>query len=274
MAPQTAYPSSKLPMLPEAASIDDVLANFDVIIAWAIDNEHGLGYFATVYKRATKSIKAQVEAGGYFDDDERMTRFDIIFAQRYFDALNSYFHPRDYEAPTHTWQWCFDGHEYEGERPIILQHMLTAVNSHVNLDLGIAAAQAVGSYPIDDLAGDFGRVNDLLADEVTIFLNTLASFSSGWRFIRRILLCEDVVLNQVLRIFRNLAWSFAKQVHANPGKFRGNVGVQDSWACVLGSYYLHTNDAVDVLVRYIRDGESTDVARNIKVLDGQLPLPV
>ena len=59
-------------MRPEAASIDDVLANFDVIIAWAIDNEHGLGYFATVYKRATKSIKVQIEAGA------GVTRIEIL----------------------------------------------------------------------------------------------------------------------------------------------------------------------------------------------------
>ncbi|PRC44820.1 hypothetical protein C6A85_98305, partial [Mycobacterium sp. ITM-2017-0098] len=107
-----------------AESLDDVIRNFDEIIDWAIDAENGIGYFATVYKRATLAIKEKIKAGGYFDDDKRMTRFDIIFAQRYFDALNAYFHPCDYEAPTHTWQWCFDGHEYERpDHPIIVQHM-------------------------------------------------------------------------------------------------------------------------------------------------------
>ncbi|PRC53688.1 hypothetical protein C6A85_52575, partial [Mycobacterium sp. ITM-2017-0098] len=85
----------------------------------------------------------------------------------YFDALNAYFHPCDYEAPTHTWQWCFDGHEYERpDHPIIVQHMRTAVNSHVNLDLGIAAVMAAGDTPVEDLQDDFNRINDLLAEEV------------------------------------------------------------------------------------------------------------
>ena len=85
-----------------------------------------------------------------------MARFDVIFAQRYFDALNAYFHPRDYQAPSHVWQWSFDGHEHDA--PILLQHMLTAVNSHVNLDLGIAAMLAAEGN-LASLEDDFDRIN-------------------------------------------------------------------------------------------------------------------
>lgn len=274
MSKQTGVPETRLEHLPRAQSIDDVIANFNTIIAWAIADANGIGYFATVYKRATIAIKAKIEEGDYFDDNERMEAFDMIFANRYFSALNAYFHPDDYQAPTHTWQWCFDGHEYDPpDAPIILQHMLTAVNSHVNLDLGISAAQAVGDGPIDDLDGDFDRINHLLAEEVKVFLVTLSKFSTGVAVIRAILPCEDEVLNKVLRIFRNLAWSFAKQLSAQPHRHRGNVGIQDSWACVLGSYYLHTGESLDAVISYIRDGEDTDVANNIRQLDGQDRIP-
>ena len=270
-------PEVELDPLPMAQTIDDVIANFNTIIAWAIEDKNGIGYFATVYKRATVRIREKIrtaQQGGerYFDDPDRMEYFDVIFANRYFTALNAYFGPEPFGAPTHTWQWCFDGHEYDPpDDPIIIQHMLTAVNSHVMLDLGICAAQVVEEFdvPIEDLAVDFQKINELLAAEVTIFLNNLATFSSGWATIRAVLPCEDQILNHVLRIFRNLAWSFAKHVHAQTGERhrRGSIGVQDSWSCVLGSYYLHLNDSVEAIVRFIRDGESRDVAANLRVLD-------
>ena len=263
-------PRWKLPELRRANSVDDVIANFDAVIDWSIEAENGIGYFATVYKRATLAIRDKIAAGDYFDDNARMTRFDIIFAQRYFDALNAYFHPRDYEAPTHVWQWCFDGHEYETpDQPIMLQHMLTAVNSHVNLDLGIAAMMAAQDTGLRSMRDDFNRINDLLAGEVTLFLDTLGELSGRVKVIRRILLCEDRILNQVLRVFRDLAWSFANQLDMQSDRRRDHIGVHDSWAGVLGSYYLHPTDTINGLVRWIREVESQDIAHNIRVLDGR-----
>ncbi|PRC49366.1 hypothetical protein C6A85_75090, partial [Mycobacterium sp. ITM-2017-0098] len=128
----------------------------------------------------------------------------------------------------------------------------TAVNSHVNLDLGIAAVMAAGDTPVEDLQDDFNRINDLLAEEVTIFLATLSEISPGVGLIRRALVCEDRVLNEVLRIFRNLAWAFSLQLGTHPRRRRDYISVHDSWAGVLGSYYLHTNDTVDRLVGWIR----------------------
>ncbi|MDY6997169.1 MAG: DUF5995 family protein [Actinomycetota bacterium] len=263
---ETSYPVAKLPRLKRARTIDDVAATFDEIIDWSIEFGHGLGYFATVYKRATLAIRDKVHAGDYFDDNARMVRFDTVFAQRYFDALNAYFHPADYEAPTHVWQWCFDGHEYD--EPIILQHMLTAVNSHVNLDLGIAAAM-VGAGDMAALEADFNRINTLLADEVAIFLDTVAELSPRVKLIRRILPCEDPVLNHVLRIFRDLAWAFANQLDVHQRRRRAYIGIHDAWAAVLGSYYLHTSDTINRLVEWIAETESRDVAHNIRVLDGR-----
>ncbi len=271
MPAKPALPAIPLPRLKPAESVDDVVANFDVIIDWAIAAKNGLGYFPTVYKRATLAIREKIKEGNYFDDNERMTRFDILFAQRYFDALNAYFHPQAYDAPTHTWQWCFDGHEYPApDDPIMLQHMLTAVNSHVNLDLGIAAAMAAGDAPIASLKGDFNRINDLLAGEVEVFLVTLSTLSPRVKLIRRLLLCEDEILGEVLRIFRDLAWAFSNQVAAQPKRRRDNIAVHDAWAGVLGSYYLHPSESVHRLVRWIAETESQDVARNIKVLDGRM----
>lgn len=266
----TVNPIFPLPQLDRVNTVDDVIANFDIIIEWAIEAENGIGYFATVYKRATVAIKAKIDQGGYFDDDARMTRFDMIFAQRYFDALNAYFHPQDYEAPTHVWQWSFDGHEYDDPEPVMVQHMLTAVNSHVNLDLGIAAFLAAEGQPLKELERDFDRINELLAGEVAVFLVTLSDLSPRVGTLRRLLFCEDRALGEVLKIFRNLAWAFSHQLAAQPQRRRDHIGVHDSWAGVLGSYYLHPNDTMLRLVRWIGERESRAVAYNLRVLDGRI----
>ena len=262
------YPRAKLPRLEPARNVDEVIARLDEIIDWAVEFDSGLGYFPTVYRRASLAIRDKIRAGDYFDDNTRMAQFDVVFAQRYFDALNDYFHPRDYQAPSHVWQWCFDGHE--SAEPIMLQHMLTAVNSHVNLDLGVAAV-TVADGDLASLEADFDRINTLLADEVSIFLGTLEQLSPRIAVLRRILPCEDRALNLLLRMFRNLAWSFANQLDAHPVRRQAHIGVQDAWAGVLGSYYLHTSDTINRLVEWIAEAESRDVAHNVRVLAGQSP---
>ena len=88
--------------------------------------------------------------------------------------------------------------------------MLTAVNSHVNLDLGIAAMLAAEGN-LASLEDDFDRINMLLADEVSIFLDTAGQLSPRVTVLRRLVPCQDRALNLLLRVFRNLAWSFANQ---------------------------------------------------------------
>ncbi|WP_283616382.1 DUF5995 family protein [Mycolicibacterium poriferae] len=265
----SALPAAKLPYLEQARTVDDVIARFDQIIDWAIEfgtSLGGLGYFATVYRRATVAIREKIRAGDYFDDNARMARFDVIFAQRYFDALNAYFHPRDYQAPSHVWQWSFDGHEHDA--PILLQHMLTAVNSHVNLDLGIAATLAAEGN-LASLEDDFDRINMLLADEVSIFLDTAGQLSPRVTVLRRLVPCQDRALNLLLRVFRNLAWSFANQLDAHVKRRPDDIAVHDAWAGVLGSYYLHTTATIDRLVQWVAETESRDVAYNVRVLAGR-----
>ena len=84
----------RLALLEQARSIDDVIDNLDRIIAWSIDTGSTIGYFAVLYKRSTLAIREAIRLR-LFENPERMEEFDVVFAQRYFDALNAYFHPAD-----------------------------------------------------------------------------------------------------------------------------------------------------------------------------------
>jgi hypothetical protein len=101
------------PPLDAAKNLRQTIANFDAIVAWAINASSGIGYFAAVYKRATIAMSKAIDTPGGFQHPEVMTRFTMTFSQRYFDALNAHFHPDDYEGPTHVWQWAFDGLRYD-----------------------------------------------------------------------------------------------------------------------------------------------------------------
>ena len=87
--------------------------------------------------------------------------------------------------------------------------------------------------------------------------------------LRRLVPCQDRALNLLLRVFRNLAWSFANQLDAHEKRRPDDIAVHDAWAGVLGSYYLHTTETIDRLVRWIADKESRDVAYNVRVLAGR-----
>ena len=136
--------------------IDEVLTRLDEIIAEARRRQSRNGYFAALYRDVTARVAAAIEAGE-FEDDARMERLDVAFAQRYFDALEE----RDTEAgPPRSWARTFEA--AERWRPLILQHLLLRVNTHVNLDLGITAVEVVPGDEIADLKADFYRINRIL----------------------------------------------------------------------------------------------------------------
>ena len=90
------------PLTP-AKSIPEVIDSIDKIVAWSIANSSRVGYFAALYKRITLAVQKAI-ADKDFQDGARMEKFDVTFANRYFDALNRHFHPRDFGQPTKTWQ--------------------------------------------------------------------------------------------------------------------------------------------------------------------------
>jgi Family of unknown function (DUF5995) len=134
------------PPLKTAKNVQESIANFDAIVAWAINAPSGIGYFATIYKRATIAVINTIDTGR-FQNPEVMTRFTLTFSQRYFDE------------------------------PIIFQHLLTAVDAHINLDLGITAAQ-VGAGAMDDLHHDFNMINAILGSQARVC-------STHWRRCHR-----------------------------------------------------------------------------------------
>ena len=135
-------------------NIDDVIAVLQDIIDTSIQEKSPLGYFAALYQKVTIKVKEGIQ-NGVFEDGPRMEKLDIIFAKRYIDA---YYDFSQNKTVTSSWLKAFMLSKKFW--PIVLQHLLIGMNAHINLDLGIAAAQVSEGEPIEKLKNDFNKINE------------------------------------------------------------------------------------------------------------------
>jgi hypothetical protein len=189
-------------------TIDDVLGELTAIIDDCWQQNSRLGYFPAIYRKVTIKIKEGVETWR-FEDGERMEQFDVAFARRYIEAYHQY---RRGEATTRSWLYTFD--MAQEEHPLIVQHLLLGMNAHINLDLGIVAAEICRGADLLALEHDFFEVNCVLAgllDEVQAGVDV---FSPFFRWIDRLGGAGDeAICNFSIRKARHAAWDKAQELH-------------------------------------------------------------
>ena len=154
-----------------AASIDEVVAALDAIIDRAYAEKDRAGYFAALYRTVTAAVKAGI-ASGSFEDGPRMARLDVVFANRYLEALYRY---RSRQPLSLCWRAAFEATKHR--RVVIVQHLLLGMNAHINLDLGIAAAEVCPGDALPSLERDFTAINTVLASLETGIEQEVCSLS-------------------------------------------------------------------------------------------------
>lgn len=263
-------PSLQLPLdrVEEPGSIDDVLRTIDQVLDWSINAQSNIGYFATLYKRVTVAIRDAINEG-VFDDGRRMEQLDVAFARRYFNALNAFFYPDEYQGPTLPWEVAFVGDR--NDQAIILQHMMTGLNAHITFDLGLAVL-AVAANSLDTLENDFNRVNALLCSQIPGILDVVEQLSPEFRVIRRVLpsAVEVALLKRMVKKLRRSAWYFAIYMDLHPESARERRVNQASWTAATGAWYLQPPARLTpfpILVRAIAKRESRNVAGNLRALE-------
>jgi hypothetical protein len=137
--------------------ISEVITRLEQIIEWAKEHQSPLGYFAAVYLKMTLAVRDGIEKG-LFENGSRMEQLDVRFAGRYFEAFDAW---QAGQPCTQAWQTAFEAAKQE--QFTVMQHILLGINAHINLDLGIAAAQTRSGDAIFGLRKDFDRINDIIA---------------------------------------------------------------------------------------------------------------
>ena len=264
-----ALPTSSLPLhrLEEATNINDVVRNLDQVIEWSIRAQSTIGYFAAMYKRVTLAVREAIDEG-QFDDGPMMEHFDAAFAQHYFDALNSYFYPGEYDGGTLSWKVALVGHE-DARATMVLQ-MMSALNAHICFDLGVTTVARAGNE-LQKFQHDFNVINAVIATQIPGMLDVVQQLSPELRRIRRVIPDEAGLIKRVVMMMRNAAWLFAVHTALHPTSAEEKEVHQAAWTAALSAWYLQPParfTPIPLAIRAIAKRESKDVAGNIRALEG------
>jgi len=263
-------PTPEVPWEPlrPADNIDEVVRNLDQIIDWAIREKSTIGYFAVLYKRSTVAIREALNTGLFYDP-ALLDQFDAVFAKRYFDALNAYFHPDDYDGLTLPWEVALVRQDLG--QSTMLQHMVAGLNAHINFDLGLATAEIVPDS-MEAFDHDFQLINALVATQIRGMLRVTEGISPAVRWIRRAVPNEVGFIRRALVKFRRSGWLFAAYVLLNPDKAREKEVNHMAWAAALGAWYLDPPRYLGLgprLIAAIATRENRDIDVHLKALDAK-----
>lgn len=249
-----------------ADPIDQVLVQMDAIVADCLAEGSRAGYFAALYRRVTRTIRAKIGTG-YFDDDARMETLDVTFATRYLTAYKQW--KAADPAISACWKVAFDA--VANPDLIILQNLLAGMNAHINYDLGIATAEVAGTLQgLDSLHGDFDKINDVLASLIPTVFSEIGELSPLIHLLENLdEPGEEKLVGRVMDGARDFAWLLAtemvilKDLPDLQGKL---LGWKDREVTRLGQDVVAPGGAVEKIVHVVWIPESKDVRKNIAVL--------
>lgn len=250
-------------------TVEEVLAALDEVVDRALSGGSRLGYFAVLYRAVTEKVKEGVETG-FFDDAERMERLDVVFANRYLDALAAF---ERGEPATRSWQVAFEA--AARWRPLVLQHLLVGINAHINLDLGIAAAQTAPGDELPSLRRDFDRINEILALVIARVQRNLGEVSPWIGLLDRIGgRCDDEIIRFSIVVARAEAWRFATELAPLcSDQWAGPISGRDARMAHLAGVVLNPG-LLGAGLLVIRARESSDARRIIEMLTRVPPPPL
>ncbi len=245
-----------------ATTIDEVSAQLDEIIEDAVQQNSRLGFFAVLYRAVTLKVKDGI-AAGRFEDGKRMERLDVIFANRYLEAYEQY---RSDATPTKSWLEAFAA--AQRWRPLILQHLLLGINAHINLDLGIAAAQTSPGDQLPALKRDFDEINNILGELLDLVQQKIGSLSPILGLLDKVGgRSDEAIFSFSMEIARDGAWRFAEKFAAlNPEEYSKEIAERDEKIVRLARRIINPGWLVQVAAFVIRVFESGNVAKIIRTL--------
>ena len=244
------------------SSIEEVLADLNLIIDDALRGRSRIGYFAGLYESVTATIRRSVVAG-VFDDNVRLARLDVIFATRFLEAWAVY---RAGGTPTASYAVAFNA--LSSAQLLVVQHQLIALNAHIFLDLGIACATVAPGAALESLHGDFLKINTILTRFIGMIELKVAAISPDIKRIEELGMgVETNLINFSLRAARDEAWAFAQKLAAAPqADWPALIAAQDQRVAELGTLIRSPGGLVQPLLDIIAARESQDIAGNIIIV--------
>ena len=248
--------------LNEINTIEDVISTLGEIIHDCEKRNDPLGYFAVLYQKVTIKVKEGID-NHFFDDGMRMEQLDIIFAKRY---LKAYFAFRRNEPLTASWTRAFElGSVFE---PTVVQHLMLGINAHINLDLGIAAAEVCRKEDLNDLKNDFIKINKILSSMVDEVQSSLSGIWPVWGILqKRLGQLDNFLINIIIQSARKGAWKFARSIFDKPlDEVKVIVAKRDRQTARVASIIGKPGKLFGMVIHWIRTLEKGSVADKIQEL--------
>lgn len=248
-------------MMP-AQTIAEVIAQLEAIVEEALAAADPLGLFALLYLDVTKDVAEGIRRGR-FEDGPRMERLDVIFANRYLEAYRQY---RRNEPCSQCWETAFVAAQKQDL--LVLQHLFMGMNAHINLDLGIAAAETAETVSITDLEGDFMAINKLLTDKIDVVQDRLSAVSPllflvDWFGKRKDERFAEFSLIQA----RNHAWRTAQRLsRTGPAQRPAAIAELDGYVAALNRLITQPGRLVGGVMRVVKRFEKKDVRRILEAM--------
>lgn len=197
-----------------AKTIIEVISQLDGIVKTATSNSDRCGYFAALYKKVTIAVFNKIQSH-YFDDNQRMERLDVVFANRYLEAFQQF---KAKQKCTTSWQIAFDSSL--SWQPMVIDHLFLGMNAHIGLDLGIATATIESGNQIQSIERDFNKINLILSDLVDEVKSDLYSMWPLSKVISnlRIGKLEQAIADFSMGIAREAAWKVAQDLSVLPSE--------------------------------------------------------
>ena len=243
-------------------SIEEAIERLEAIVTHTRRENSRLGYFAAMYLGVTRAVRDAIIAGE-FENGDRMAQFDLVFAHRYLDAFDR---SERGEPTTDAWSVSFSG--AADWRPIVVQQLLTGMNAHINLDLGIAAATVAPGTELPGLRNDFNTINDVLARLTKRFVADVESVSPWIRLLDKIGgRSEQHVIKFSIDVARDEAWKLAESLAPLPeDQWQSVITARDDWTADFGGFVLRPGWVLPIGLLVIRLRETNDVNKVIDAL--------
>lgn len=246
----------------QANTIQEVVTALDEIIRQCEMRGSRQAYFAVLYKGMTEAVRDAI-AAGHFEDAARMERLDVLFANRYLDAWQQY---GQQQNSSRSWQTTFDA--CDDNALIVLQHLVLGINTHINLDLAIAAARTAPGESVFALQRDFDKINDIIAaltDDMQLKLERI-----WWpmRLIRRVMRGRDqAVIEFSIVKARQAAWANSVALAQLPEPaIVAYINEMDSTVTYIAGNIAQPKGWVAHIIRFVRWWEPNEVGRVIGLL--------
>ncbi len=247
-------------MLPK--TIDEVITRLDEIIETECTNNSCMAYFPILYRKVTLRIKEGI-LNNEFENNPRMEKLDVLFANRYIDAYES----SSFNKPfTKSWKNSFEA--AKTGKLLIMQHLLLGINAHINLDLGIAVAETVGDNgELMDFENDFNKINTILASMIANVEAKIISVSPLFGLLDKLGKGrEDKLVSFSINIARDGAWLFANKYHISSNKANELNGRDTVIALLAEKLITQKSWLLKYLVKTIYFFEKKDVPQIVAVL--------